>query len=237
MPPAMTTFVHAYVVLTNRLVSWLGRHASPRTASSPPPPSNSPRAASPARASTASPAAPASTRRCSTTTSSSKQGLYRALLREIFAAPPSACEPSPRSGAPPADKLDRVIAAHRRVHPASTQFFPAIMLREVAEGGAHLDRRDAHRARRRSAHRRRHRRSEASPTERSGRSIPLAAYFSMLAPIVFYLAGAPIRRELATRHVVNMRRRSTDDVRPAGSGHRCAARSSATAMVTRGWTR
>jgi hypothetical protein len=31
------------------------------------------------------------------------------------------------------------------------------------------------------------------------------AYFSMLAPIVFYLAGAPIRREISHLHVIDMR--------------------------------
>ena len=31
---------------------------------------------------------------------------------------------------------------------------------------------------------------------------PLAAYFSMLAPMVVYLAGAPIRRQLSARHLV-----------------------------------
>jgi hypothetical protein len=32
----------------------------------------------------------------------------------------------------------------------------------------------------------------------------MAAYFSMLAPIVFYLAGEPIRKELAARHLANV---------------------------------
>jgi hypothetical protein len=33
---------------------------------------------------------------------------------------------------------------------------------------------------------------------------PMAAYFSMLAPIVFYLAGEPIRKQLAARHLANV---------------------------------
>ena len=32
---------------------------------------------------------------------------------------------------------------------------------------------------------------------------PLAAYFTMLAPLVVYHAGAPIRQELATEHLVD----------------------------------
>ena len=40
---------------------------------------------------------------------------------------------------------------------------------------------------------------------------PVFAYFSMLAPIVFYLAGAPIRDEISDLHVIDMRTLSTDD--------------------------
>ena len=78
------------------------------------------------------------------------------------------------------------------------------MMREVAEGGRHLD--------------------HATLTALA--SVPLAvgaifqegiaagafrpvhpvfAYFSMVAPIVFYLAGAPIRTELSQLHVIDMR--------------------------------
>ena len=41
--------------------------------------------------------------------------------------------------------------------------------------------------------------------------IPIFAYFSMIAPIVFYLAGAPIRKELSHLHVIDM----TRDLSPA----------------------
>src|SRR5882672_7625690 len=51
----------------------------------------------------------------------SKQGLYRTLLRQIFTLA--------------AERL-RDMAAFVGEH----AYFPAIMLREVAEGGAHLDR-------------------------------------------------------------------------------------------------
>jgi hypothetical protein len=33
---------------------------------------------------------------------------------------------------------------------------------------------------------------------------PMTAYFSMLAPIVFFLAGEPIRKQLAARHLANV---------------------------------
>ena len=34
---------------------------------------------------------------------------------------------------------------------------------------------------------------------------PVFAYFSVLAPIVFYLAGTPIRKELSHLHVIDLR--------------------------------
>ena len=39
---------------------------------------------------------------------------------------------------------------------------------------------------------------------------PVFAYFSTLAPIVFYLAGTPIRKEIAELHLINLRALSPD---------------------------
>ena len=131
----------------------------------------------------------------------SKQGLYRALLRDTFSRAGERLQAIAASGAPPADQLDSVIEAIAGFvgqHP----FFASIMLREIAESGAHLDS-DTLAA------------LAAIPRavgviiqrgveERAFRPVhPLAAYFSMLAPLVVYLAGAPIRRQLAARHLVS----------------------------------
>src|SRR5215203_2297724 len=131
----------------------------------------------------------------------SKQGLYRALLRDTFSRAGERLQAIAASGAPPADQLDRAveaIAGFVRQH----QFFASIMLREIAESGAHLDR-DTLAA------------LAAIPRAIGGiiqRGVeegafrpvhPLAAYFSMLAPMVVYLAGAPIRRQLSARHLVS----------------------------------
>jgi TetR/AcrR family transcriptional regulator len=131
----------------------------------------------------------------------SKQGLYRALLRDTFSRAGDRLETIAASSAPPADQLDRAIeaiAGFVRQH----QFFASIMLREIAESGAHLDR-DTLSA------------LAAIPRAIGGiiqRGVeegafrpvhPLAAYFSMLAPMVVYLAGAPIRRQLSARHLVS----------------------------------
>ena len=69
----------------------------------------------------------------------SKQGLYRTLLRNTFGKIAAELEviaavgrsPRPRRSTPPSPRWRRFIDAHA--------FFPSIMLREVAEGGAHLD--------------------------------------------------------------------------------------------------
>ena len=98
------------------------------------------------------------------------------------------------------------------------------MLREVAEGGAHLDRDTLHGARRRAA-RRRARSSQEGVAAGAFRAVdPFFAYFSMLAPIVFYLAGAPIRNELSHLHVINMRALSPDEFveHVQESARRCA---------------
>ena len=131
----------------------------------------------------------------------SKQGLYRALLRDTFSRAGERLQAIAASGAPPADQLDSAIEAIAGFV-GQHRFFASIMLREIAESGAHLDS-DTLAA------------LAAIPRAVGGiiqRGVeegafrpvhPLAAYFSMLAPMVVYLAGAPIRRQLAARHLVS----------------------------------
>src|SRR5712692_6410203 len=69
----------------------------------------------------------------------SKQGLYRTLLRRTFTLAAERIRTVAASAGSPADKVDRIIAELADlIHEHA--FFPAIMLREVAEGGAHLAR-------------------------------------------------------------------------------------------------
>jgi TetR/AcrR family transcriptional regulator len=133
----------------------------------------------------------------------SKDRLYKTLLRQMFTRAAERLEAIAAADAPPADKLDRAIAAIAAFIEEHA-FFPAIMLREVAEGGAHLDRATLT--------------ALASVPRAVGAIVqegvaagdfrpvhPVFAYFSMVAPIVFYLAGAPIRTEISQLHVVDMR--------------------------------
>jgi TetR/AcrR family transcriptional regulator len=139
----------------------------------------------------------------------SKQRLYRALLRQMFTLAAERMQTIAAGDGTPADKVDRALAgmaAFMEEH----AFFPAIMLREVAEGGAHLDRETLMAL-------------AAVPRAVAGivedgvasgafRPVhPVFAYFSMLAPIVFYLAGTPIRKEISHLHVIDMRALSPAD--------------------------
>jgi hypothetical protein len=77
-------------------------------------------------------------------------------------------------------------------------------LREVAEGGAHLDRATlmvlASVPRAVAAI------VQDGVRRRAFRPVhPVFAYFTLLAPLVFYLAGAPIRKEISSLRVIDLR--------------------------------
>ena len=138
----------------------------------------------------------------------SKNGLYRTLLRQMFtlaAARLRAIADQPGSHA---EKVDRIIAS-MAAFIGEHAFFPAIMLREVAEGGVHLDRETLTAL-------------AALPAIVGGivqqgvkarafrPTPPMFAYFTMLAPVMFFLAGTRIRTELSHLPVAGLRESSTD---------------------------
>jgi TetR/AcrR family transcriptional regulator len=128
-----------------------------------------------------------------------KQALYRTILGDLFGTLGA------RVGAidqalPPAERLDRFIAAAAgflRDHPD----LPRIMMRELAEGGSHLDP---------------HTLGLMQGMAMTGVSIvaqgsaagafrdvhPVLTYFTMLGPLIVFLGGAPIRRELVRRRLI-----------------------------------
>ena len=135
----------------------------------------------------------------------SKERLYRTLLRRMFT--PRRRAPAGdrrRRPAAPADKIDRAIAGIAAFIQEHT-FFPAIMLREVAEGGAHLDR-ETLKALAAVP------RTVAGIVEegvaagdvprRSTRSSPTSACWRRSCSTS---PATPIRNELAHLHVINMR--------------------------------
>ena len=139
----------------------------------------------------------------------SKDGLYRTLLRRMFTVAAARLRAIGDAADPPADKVDRVIAT-MAAFIEEHAFFPAIMLREVAEGGAHLDRETLTAL-------------AAVPGAVAGivhegvaagafRPVPpMFAYFTMLAPVIFFLAGARIRKEISDLHVVDLNGISSTD--------------------------
>ncbi len=130
----------------------------------------------------------------------SKQHLYRTLLRRAFTLAGDSLLAIAAGSAPPAGKVNEAIAVFAtlvREH----AFLPSVMLREVAESGAHLDRETL------AALARVPRAFAAIVAEGTAAGAfraldPVAAYFTIIAPIVFFHASAPIRRQLATMHLM-----------------------------------
>jgi TetR/AcrR family transcriptional regulator len=130
----------------------------------------------------------------------SKQRLYRALLVDTFTRLAQALSVVAASERPPSEKLDAAVTAMSAFVEAHA-FFPAIMLREVAEGGAHLD---ADTLRALAGVPRAFGAILADGVE-SGvfrRMHPIGAYFTTVAPILMFVASTPVRRQLNSRHLV-----------------------------------
>jgi len=139
----------------------------------------------------------------------SKQELYRSLLRQHFTLAAERLRTIAAGAGSAPEKLDRVVAGLAGFV-GEHESFPAIMLREVAEGGAHLDRETL--------------RALVSVPQAffaivhdgiaSGelRAVhPVFAYFSTLAPIVFFLAAGRIRTEVTSRHLMDLTALTADE--------------------------
>jgi TetR/AcrR family transcriptional regulator len=129
----------------------------------------------------------------------SKQNLYRALLRSTFGQVADELARIGQSDLPPAGRLDAAVttlAAFIEAH----AFFPSIMLREVADGGVHLDPDTlAALAAVPAAFG-----TILQPGLASGRFVPmhpLAAYFTAIAPILMFVASAPVRKQLVSHRL------------------------------------
>lgn len=127
----------------------------------------------------------------------SKTGLYQEVLRETYRAVGTLVREVADEPTPPPEKMRRFVAvfAHEIM---SRPLFPAIMLREVVERGAHLDAESI-------------RLLLAIPltfAEILGEGVaaghfrpvdPMLAYFSVLAPIAMLTAGRPMREVAAAK--------------------------------------
>ncbi|MGE0448567.1 MAG: TetR/AcrR family transcriptional regulator [Vicinamibacterales bacterium] len=126
-----------------------------------------------------------------------KQALYRALLRATFAPVAERLSAIAESPDAPADRLAAAVAsvaAFVQEH----AYFPAIMLREIAERGAHMDGETLE--------------ALAAVPHAFARIIadgiargafrpmhPMSAYFTTLAPILMFVASTPVRAQLVSR--------------------------------------
>ncbi|MGE3179804.1 MAG: TetR/AcrR family transcriptional regulator [Vicinamibacterales bacterium] len=130
----------------------------------------------------------------------SKQSLYRTLLRATFATAAARLGAVAAAAHPPARMIDEAIAAFATLA-REQAFFPAVMLREIAEGGTHLDRDTLE--------------ALASVPAAFGRILghgahvgafrpvhPIAAYFHVMAPLMLFMAAAPIRRQLSSARLL-----------------------------------
>ncbi|MEZ5315861.1 MAG: TetR/AcrR family transcriptional regulator [Vicinamibacterales bacterium] len=124
----------------------------------------------------------------------SKAGLYREILRDLFAEVAAALEPIPASGEAPDVQLRRFVetlAAEAIARP----HFPAIWMREMAEGGRHLDgstmlamggvlavlRRIL---------------ANGRAAGRFGDAHPFLVQITIVGPLLLFAASAPLRRRL-----------------------------------------
>lgn len=130
----------------------------------------------------------------------SKQGLYRTLLRGTFEKIALLLQEIAARGEQPEAALAHAVSAIAAYVEEQTHF-PAIMLREVAEGGSHLDPETLAAM-------------VSVPTAfaailRPGieqgvlRPMhPISAYFTTIAPILMFVASSPVRRQLTTRKLL-----------------------------------
>lgn len=139
----------------------------------------------------------------------SKAGIYRELLRQMFSGAAARLRAIGEQSLTPAEKIDRAIAGIA-AHIADNPALPAIMLRELAEGGRHLDRETltalgaVPQAFAAIVHE-----GIAGGTFRNVH--PVFAYFSVLAPVIFFLAAAPIRKRVSDLHVIDLRALTPDE--------------------------
>jgi AcrR family transcriptional regulator len=138
----------------------------------------------------------------------SKQRLYRVLLHRLFTRAAERLRAVAAEPLAAGDKIDRAIAGLAEVI-REQPVLPAIMMREVADGGRHLDPATV--------------KALGAVPRAFGAIIqdgvvrgefrridPLFAYFNVLPPLVFFLSAAPIRRKASSLHVLDAKALDTD---------------------------
>ena len=131
-----------------------------------------------------------------------KAALYREILGDMLGAVRARVAAVAASDATPQEKIRRYVAAIAAEAEARPHF-PPIWLRELAEGGAHLDRSIIRNVRGVL--------TSLAAIQDEGRRAgrfrpisPLVLHGGIVAPLMFFFATAPVRRRLARRGVVDV---------------------------------
>ena len=140
----------------------------------------------------------------------SKAALYREILRDMFGAVRARVAAVAASGASPEEKVRAYVAAI--VHEAEARpHFPPIWLREIAEGAEHVDAatlvyvREVLNALGGII-------AEGVRAERFQPTHPLLVQGGIIAPLMFFLATAPLRQKIARAGVKGVSSVSIDMV-------------------------
>lgn len=126
-----------------------------------------------------------------------KAALYREILRDVFGAVADAVERVTLEGRSPETQIQAFIAAIAS-HAVTKPHFPAIWLREIAEGGRHVDASvmaEAHRVLATLA-----RILDAGRQSGRFRDVaPLIVQMAIVSPLLLFQASAPVRARLRGR--------------------------------------
>jgi TetR/AcrR family transcriptional regulator len=132
----------------------------------------------------------------------SKQGLYVEILRDGFRYFGDRTAEIADSALAPGDKLGAFIDAFNDMA-ASRPYMPPMMMREMAEGAVRLDA-DTLRLMARVFESLRRILDEGARLGAFRRMDPILTYFSLVAPIIFFRASAPIREAFGRQHVIDL---------------------------------
>jgi TetR/AcrR family transcriptional regulator len=138
----------------------------------------------------------------------SKKGLYVEILRDGFRAVGDSTAVIADSDRPPAAKVEGFIDAFNEMA-ATRPYMPPMMMREMAEGAVRLDH-DTLRLMSRVFGNLRQILEEGHRVGAFRPANPVLTYFTLVSPVIFFRASAPVREALARQHVTDLGRIDAD---------------------------
>jgi TetR/AcrR family transcriptional regulator len=134
----------------------------------------------------------------------SKQGLYVEILRDVFRSVGARTAAIADSDLGPAAKIEGFIDTFNEMA-ANRPYMPPMMMREMAEGAGRLDP-DTLRLMARLFDNLRRILDEGARLGVFRPADPVLTYFSMVSPVIFFRASAPVREALGRQHIVDVAR-------------------------------